>query len=404
MKSIIETIIILLFSNMIFADNPKQQVKQIDYNGDRLDGFGYDLNYVNFNHDIYDQYIGHEFYFLPKADYSKEEDRFLTTFFVPTVKTYHKGFKSYKSNIYMDFFEKNKLANKTPYQYIEGKTFKVIAVEKNYDRIPYNEDMYNCGIFYTLVSKENNDTIVWQIPCISDSGEYLLRFKNRYNNYHYPPILVKSYLERIQNHLSNNELYITSSFRVKDEYTNDSINVRFGRSSKWMMKDIVLESHEDCVYLQAFMYVENELGNLIKLHITYILGESVDNNKEVFHLGILGRSNTIESIVRVDEYEALIDYDESIGILSTRNEKYLTKEHLEKVEEYFKSFAVQGLVKKGMPKELCRIAWGDPIKEEDGYNYVVWRYSDNSSLFFEKDKLFLVLGSEKVVEENEDIE
>tara|TARA_R110002111_G_scaffold239342_1_gene300992 strand:+ start:82 stop:1047 length:966 start_codon:yes stop_codon:yes gene_type:complete len=219
------------------------------------------------------------------------------------------------------------------YEELKAKYFKVIDIHKH-PRAEESQYIYGKEYYLELVEKESKDTLYY---------EYDSEFKHSF------PFLVVGFYEKQKEKLNGQEFVFkdntlnVSSGSGLDIKTGEPITIKTG--DKWKFKDLTIEEK----YYTLAIVVENSAGE----------------------------TTTVS-------YDTTFD-DRNYAFTAKEADKLTVKFGAGNFE-----IILQGKVKIGMTKEMCKLSWGEPNDINrtisSGRNSEQWVYDDNY-LYFDGNKL-----------------
>lgn len=237
----------------------------------------------------------------------------------------------------------------TPYNEIEGKTFKII-------NIIYKDDVINPLTTFVLLSQKG-DTIYWD----TDYPKY-----GNYTDFIYP-VITTGYIDKMKQLYLNKYLYILKPSPAK-KYKCTEL-VYSGKENQYMVPSFVLKGDDEDLILPLSL-----APSLFSYEIEpYDLTERRDEHT-------FDKLQLAEATV----YEAKLEKEK------------LAKEEVQKqlIKKYGRTYGTlisEGKVKIGMTKEMCIDAWGKPksVNKSSGAWGVheQWVYGLKTYLYFEGNKL-----------------
>ncbi|HMN05826.1 MAG TPA: hypothetical protein PKD45_08865 [Flavobacteriales bacterium] len=234
-------------------------------------------------------------------------------------------------------YTKDKLTNKSnvykccdsynsKYDELAGKYFKVLDIIKH-PKSEQSEYLYGKKFYFKLQEKESNDIVYY---------EYDSQFEHSF------PFIVVGFFEKQKN------LVVGKEFVFADKVLESSADIQTGKTvttktgQKWKCTDLTIEEK----YFTLSLVIENSLGETTTI-----------SHESVFGKWSYGRAYT-----------------------ATEAENYRKKFGQENFDRI-----LQGKVKIGMTKEMCKLSWGEPksINETitSGKKSEQWVYSDNYLYF-----------------------
>jgi hypothetical protein len=234
-----------------------------------------------------------------------------------------------KSNIYKccdNYYSK--------YSELAGKYFKVLDVIKH-PKATENEDLYGNEFYLKLREKESGDIVYF---------EYKSKYENAF------PFIVVGFFEKLKQIAIGQKFVFGSTdlrFGPKQLDVNTGESIVFELGEKWECVDVTIEEK----YYTLSLLLQDNDGQVLCTHYEYTIGEEKIYN--------------VFSEKEADIYKAKFGLSDWNVIL-------------------------QGKVRIGMTKEMCRLSWGEPkdINKTitSGNKSEQWVYSDNY-LYFDNDIL-----------------
>jgi len=237
------------------------------------------------------------------------------------VLDYTKDKLSNKSNVYKCCDSYN-----SKYDELVEKYFNVLEIIKH-PKAEQNEYLYGKKFYLKLQEKESNDIVYY---------EYDSEFEHSF------PFIVVGFFEKQKKLVEGKE------FVFADKVLESSTDIQTGKvvtiktGQKWKCTDLTIEEK----YYSLSLVIENLLGE-----------KTTISHESVFGKWRSGRAYTASE---ADNYK-----------------KKFGQENFDRI--------LQGKVKIGMTKEMCKLSWGEPEKINEtitaGKKTEQWVYSDNYLYF-----------------------
>jgi hypothetical protein len=234
-------------------------------------------------------------------------------------------------------YRKDKIRNKTnvykccdgynsKYEELTEKYFKVLEIVKHPKAEEY-EFLYGKNFYLKLQEKASDDIVYFEYDCQLE---------------HSFPFIVVGFFEKQKKLTVGKEFVIADKFQknLTDIQTGKSVTVETGQ--KWKCLDFTIEE----IWYTLSLIIENSLGE-----------------------------------------KAAISYESALGEFSYGG-TYLANEadnYIKKLGQENFDLILQGIVKIGFTKEMCRLSWGEPKKINEtvtaGKKTEQWVYYDNYLYF-----------------------
>lgn len=322
MKKTTLIIVLSVMTSVSFGQITTTKVAKVAPKTDQVDNTPYDSTLNFLGKDVY-RYKGQELYLKGKAE------RFRKYGYDNFVLDYTKD-ALLNTNIY-------KCCNSSGYSKYEGlagKYFKVLEIIKH-PKAEQSEYLYGKKFYLKLQEKESNDIVYYEY----DSAR----------TYSFPFIVV-GFFEKQKNLVVGKEFVLADKvlkgLALIDIQTGKVVTTKTGQ--KWKCTDLTIEEE----WFTLSLVLENSLGEKITM-----------SHEKVFDEWSYGRAYT--------PYAAYAVYAAD----------YCTKVFGQK---NFDSI-LQGKVKIGMTREMCKLSWGKPRSINktitSGMRSEQWVYSDNYLYF-----------------------
>ncbi|MBF0597348.1 hypothetical protein [Faecalibacter rhinopitheci] len=238
---------------------------------------------------------------------------------------------------YSDFYESLKSSNpykccsesspyNSNYDLLFGKYFSVIDVIPN-DLTQKYPSIYS-EYFFKLLEKETMDTLYYKY-----NGKF---------EHNFPFIVLKHFNYIKDKHINKTYIFGTTFLRDNFDLNQNKLKPKIGE--KWIVEDLIIEEEN----FKLVFVISNSSG--IKTIVDYSVFEYNDINKPVLSLS---------------EYNK---YKNKFG------------------EKNWNLIFEEGEIRIGFTEEMCRFAWGEPLKINKASYGDQWVYDDNY-LYFKNGKL-----------------
>lgn len=353
------------------------------------------------NKDYYKPFIGQSILFFPRNPNAKSLPEYYVNFTTPhkqvvaidTVWFYNKKKKSYRldsttTNRYKPQYTKekkvtvcglkayygndfligsykynkekpdalNKTGDFTPYNEIEGKSFKLID---------FTFESGSAPSMFTLQS-ENNDTIYWTV----EPEGY---FSKKHTSKRYP-IIVSGYIEKMKQLYLNKDIYILSTSSAK-KYKCTEI-VYSGDEDHYMVPSFVLKSDKEDLIMPL-----TEAPALFSNEMEYEDWEPLKDKL------VLDRQSVMEATAYQAKLEKEAEAERQSKIEKQKRKTLLCK----KYGQTYGTLISERKVQIGMTKAMCEEAWGKPESKNTSSGawgvHEQWVFSYDRYLYFENGKL-----------------
>lgn len=264
----------------------------------------------------------------------------------------------------------------TPYQAIEGKSFKIANIR-------FHTSSINPTIFTLL--DERNDTVYW-ITQIGSSEYTPLKEKD---NKEYYPVIVSGFIEKMKQLYLNKEFYIRDSDTIKFKCTEI---VFAGEANNYMVPSLVIksDSREAIIPLAK---APDILSHYLNINNPYSY-PSCFTDLRIAYAEDFEKELEKERIAQADKLEkermAKAQAERARTEALQKRTQYLNK----KFGAAMAKIILSGKVQIGMTREMCKEAWGHPQKVNTTTTPQTvseqWVYGGHNYLYFTNGRLTAV--------------
>jgi len=262
----------------------------------------------------------------------------------------------------------------TDYAYLSGKIFKIIDLIDNTDNLKYRGTNEN-GVFFKLQNTENNEII------------YYTLFKEGKDFVSTGPWVCMGYYEKFK------QLFKNKTF-VAQKNLNELYEINTGKLVSCSMGESVTCSDVTLLDLKtknlAELCIILKKSSSDEIAVSKLWGPLKAG--EVFNSSEKGSFKRLDAVIndyKEAKQEQLQQIKQEIAIEQVRQNEINTI-----IKKYGKNFGekiVRGEVEIGMTKNMCREAWGEPVRKLEtkvtNGTTEKWFYPQARFLYFIGDKL-----------------
>lgn len=312
-------------------------------------------------------------------------------------------FNNKKSSVrIIGFFQSDSLFNigsRIDHNSVKNRYFKIldvrnINVDWNHNKFvtsKYNPEQYGNPVFL-LKDKQNKEFVAWVpsspryrddpdrsnqatiFPCdINGASEFI------------PYVMLTSYYEKAKQ-LFVNKWHVVQNGGRKFVDIKSQQEVVLQKGERWFCKELSLCTVENIPYLVPLYILENKLGNVITVFLYKMIANGNYMNGYYGEFITEDYYNERKRLEQLNENERLANEKAK----KERESQIKTLQRNKNIEKYGLNIGTlisDGKVQLGMTQEMCKIAWGEPYRNNrtivNGLIHEQWVYGWHHYLYFE---------------------